>query len=142
VDNQAELTFWFDNDLDGTGSLWVEAGSNGFSGKGRAYFAKSQIEDFANALTAYPLKKESLPEIIGGFGDQENLLLKVYPINGKGDLAIQVKIATELWNEERLESQHFVQLEICTHYQTIADLSKELKDLINGRINKASLKNI
>jgi hypothetical protein len=68
--------------------------------------------------------------------------LKVYPVNGRGDLAIQVKLATEIWNEERLESQHSVQLEIRTHYQSIADLSNELKDLIKGRINKVSLKNI
>lgn len=81
MNNHAELTFWFDDDLDGTGQLSVEASAIGFSGIGRAYFSKSQIEDFANALTAYPLKKESLPEIIGGLGNQENLALKVYPIN-------------------------------------------------------------
>jgi hypothetical protein len=54
----------FGDDLDGTGQLTVEASANGFSGTGTAYFSKSLIEDFINALTAYPLKKENLPELM------------------------------------------------------------------------------
>lgn len=141
VENQAKLIVWFGDDGDGTGHLMVEASANGFSGRGDSYFSKSQIEDFAAALTAYPLKDESLPELIGGL-NQETLSIKVYPINGRGDLAMQVKLATKLWGEERLESQHSVQLEILTHYNSIEVFARELIDLINGKVEKASLKNI
>lgn len=142
MENQTKLTLWFDDDLDGTGELYVEAAANEFSGKGSAYFSKSQIENFANALTAYPLEKENLPEIIGGRGGQIHLFMKAYPINGRGDLAIQVKLATELWDGDRTDSQHTVQLEIPTHYQPLADFAKEIKDLLNGMIKQASLKSI
>ncbi len=149
MDNKEKLVIYFDADEDGTGELFVEAISNGFAGNSSAWFSKSELVEFANALAAYPLPNDNLPEIAGGFWkkdvdgglDQENLVIKVYPIDGKGTLAIQVKLATQHWSEQRPESQHIVRLEILTSYNALEFFGKELIALINGRVEKATLQN-
>jgi hypothetical protein len=52
---------------------------------------------------------------------------------------VQVRIATELWDEKRQESQHIVKLEILTTYEPINRFSKDLKALVLGRIKEAVL---
>lgn len=71
--------------------------------------------------------------------EQEHLTLKVYPIDCTGHLGVQVRIATELWNDTRSESQHKVELEIMTSYEPLAKFSRDLKSLVEGRIKEAVL---
>lgn len=149
MNNEQKLVLYFDDDNDGTGKLIAEASSNGFSGVGGAWFNNSDVLDFAKALSVYPLETSNLPKISGGFWkkdvkgelEQEHLAISVYPIDGKGNLGIRVKLATELWNEERPESQHVVKLEILTSYNALEKLSKEIVALLNKRVKKAVLQN-
>ena len=147
MNNQGKLILRFDDDSDGTSELLAEANSNGFAGKGGAYFSVSHLEDFADEIAAFPLPEKDFPEIAGGFGKQdapdelaqEHLAISVYPIDRNGHLGVQVRIATELWNDAREKSQHSVRLEILTTYEPIAKFSKELKALMRGRIKEAVL---
>jgi len=146
--NEEKLTLYFDADDDGTGELFAEASANGFSGVGSAWFNRSEILEFANALAAYPIPKDKLPKIVGGFWrsdakgelEQEHLAISVYPIGGVGNLGIQVRLATaENSSEMRPESLHLVKLEIETNYNALAMFSKQIIALINRRVEKAVL---
>ena len=72
-----------------------------------------------------------------GVLDQELLGISVYTIDRRGNLGIQVRIATEDW--ARLESQHVVKIEILTNYQPLVELSRKLLALLDGRIEAAIL---
>ena len=61
----------------------------------------------------------------------------MYTIDRRGNLGIQVRIATEDW--ARLESQHVVKIEILTNYQPLVELSRKLLALLDGRIEAAIL---
>ena len=61
----------------------------------------------------------------------------MYTIDRRGNLGIQVRIATEDW--ARLESQHGVKIEILTNYQPLVELSRKLLALLDGRIEAAIL---
>ena len=147
MNNQGKLTLRFDDDSDGTGKLLADASANGFAGKGGAYFSIPHIEEFADSLVAFPLPETNFPEIAGGFGKrdapnelaQEHLSIAVYPVDGRGHLGIQIRIATELWDGEREKSQHAVKLEFLTGYEAIAKFSKNLKALVVGQIEEAIL---
>jgi hypothetical protein len=150
VKNEEKLVLYFDADDDGTGELFAEASANGFSGFGSAWFNRSDILEFANALAAYPIPKDKPLKIAGGYwrGDvkgeleHEHLAISVYPIDFIGNLGIQVRLATaENSSDMRPESLHFVKLEIQTKYNAIAMFSKQIIALINGRIQKAILEN-
>jgi hypothetical protein len=65
--------------------------------------------------------------------------LRVYPIDVTGHLGVQIRIATEVWPETRPESQHFVQLELVTSYEPLAQFSSQLKALVDGAIEEAVL---
>lgn len=72
-------------------------------------FQIKSLQDFADAIAVFPIPEENPPKILGGFLkkdgggelEQEHLALKVYPIDHTGHLGIQIRIATELWNNER-----------------------------------------
>ncbi len=147
MDSQGRLVLRFDDDGDGTGKLLVQANSNGFCGKGSAWFSGATIQDFADAIAVFPIPEEKSPKIAGGFykkdgsGEfaQEHFALTVYPIDHRGHIGFQVRIATELWNEERPESQQEVKLEIITSYEPLAQFSRQLKALVEGRIKEVIL---
>ena len=148
--NEEKLVLYFDADDDGTGELFVEASANGFSGVSSAWFNRSEILEFANALAAYPISKDKFPKIAGGYWHsdvkdelkQEHLTISVYPIDSLGNLGIQVRLATaENSSEMRPESLHVVKLEIQTKYNALAMFSNQIIALINGRVEKAVLEN-
>lgn len=147
MESQGRLLLRFDADRDGTGKLLAQATSGGFSGEGGAWFSISELQDFAEAVGMFPIPEGNSPHIVGGFWkkdgggelEQEHLALKVYPVDRKGHLGVQVRIATELWNDARPESRHKVELEIVTSYEPLAIFSGDLKALVEGRLKEAIL---
>ena len=139
------LTLWFSDDGDGTGTLDVEAEVDGYSGRSHAYFNRDEVRRFAMTLSQYPLPQGYRCSLTGGFGEsrrgpaQEHVGIDAYPVNRRGYIGIQVRMATAVWSETRPESQRITQLEIVTTYEPLARFSKDLLALLNGTVSEATL---
>ena len=139
------LTLWFSDDGDGTGTLDVEAGTDGFSGRSHAYFNKDEISRFAVALSKYPLLRDHGCSLTSGFGEsrdrpaQEHVGIDAYPVNSRGYIGLQVRMATAVWTDTRPESQRIAQLEIVTTYEPLARFSKDLLAVLDGTLSEATL---
>jgi len=139
------LRLGFSDDGDGTGTIDVEAEVEGFSGRIHAYFNKDDVKRFAEELSQYPLPENKLCSITGGFGEsrsrpsQEHVGIDAYPVNRRGYIGIQVRLATPVWSETRPESQSIAQLEIVTTYKPLARFSRDLLALLSGALSEATL---
>lgn len=138
------LRLKFYDDSDGTGKLLADIETNGFAGRGGAWFGIAQVEDFADLIASFPLPADAKCSLAGGFWkdgklDQEHLAIDVYPVDRRGHIGVQVRIATELWKESRRESQMKVTAEVITSYQPLLEFSKNLKSLVQGSTKEALL---
>jgi hypothetical protein len=143
----AHLRLRFDSDDDGTGKLLAQVAAGAFAGEGGAWFSIQQIEQFADAIAAYPLTDKPRPELAGGFWErdgsgqlaQELLGISVYPIDHRGHIGVQVRIADALSPDIRREKLRRVQLEITTTYEPLRRFSRDLLALIRGNVTEALL---
>lgn len=131
------LTLEFQDDSDGTGKLIAAVEAGGFAGKGGAWFGISQVEEFADLIATFPLPSDKKCSLAGGFWknhelSQEHLGIDIYPLDRRGHIGVQVRIASELWEGSRPGSQMAVRVEIVTSYQPLIDFSRELKNLVGG----------
>jgi hypothetical protein len=140
------LKLKFSDDGDGTGKLLVEAQAGGYAGKSGAYFNADELRRFAAAVADFPLPGDGKLSIRGGyFGEkgakleQEHVGIDLYPIDQRGHIGVQVRMATELQNEARSESQKAAKVEIVTSYEPLARFSKQLLAVINGAASEAKL---
>jgi len=133
----------FQDDDDGTGELAVRAENRDFAGRGAAYFSIEQLEEFARSLLQFPLNEPKVG-IAGGYWsakrdatlDQELLGIDVYPISSRGQLGIQVRVATDQWEGDRPELHQSAKLELRTTYEGLKKLSKDLLELIEGKLRE------
>lgn len=140
------LKLEFQDDSDGTGKLIATVEAGGFAGRGGAWFGISQIEEFADSIAAFPLPWKKKCSLAGGFWkegqhqlDQEHLGIDVYPIDQRGHIGVQVRIASELWKGSRPESQMMAKVEVITSYQLLNDFSTQLKKLVRGSLEQVLL---
>jgi hypothetical protein len=133
------IRFQFESADDGTGRLIVTAAANGFAGVGAAYFNAAALNAFASELRAYPLV-EAGATISGGFFDgqgrgvpsHEHVGVTVYRLGNRGQLAVQVRLATEVRENDRPESRHAAQLEMLTTYDHVSRFAGDLLAVIRG----------
>lgn len=147
--SRSYLRLRFDDDGDGTGKLLARAEAGGFAGEGGAYFAISEIEEFAKAICTFPLpNKDKRLSIAGGFWskepngelDQEHLGITVFALDGqRGYIAIQVRIATEVWPGSPPKAKKTANIEVVTTYEPLARFSKDLMALMHGKTSEALL---
>jgi hypothetical protein len=140
------LKLEFRDDSDGTGKLIATVEAGGFAGRGGAWFGISQIEEFADLITVFPLPSSQKCSLAGGFWkerehklDQEHLGIDIYPIGRRGHIGVQVRIASELWKGSRPEAQMMAKVEVITFYQPLLDFSSQLKKLVRGSAKQALL---
>jgi hypothetical protein len=141
------LSLRFDNDSDGTGKLLASVRFRGFAGHGGAWFGVAELEKFANAMAGYPISSDKRTEIAGGFWkkdasgelQQEHLAIAVYRIGHRGQVGVQLRLAGELWDGDRPESQSTLQVEFLTTHQPLSDFSRQLLALIRGEAQVAIL---
>lgn len=131
---------------DGSGRLWVSASANGFAGTGETWYDTETLKEFAEALTRFPISDNDPPTLSGGFWfkdgkglEQEHVFLQIYQADGWGHLKVHVRLATEVWPPERIETQHRVQLEIRTTYQALLEFSQMLNAVFEGKADEAIL---
>jgi len=140
------LKLQFAADSDGTGELYAEAETRGFSGQSGAYFDIGEIIQFAKSISQYPLPERRLCSLASGFGSrtpgvlhQEHLSIEVYPIDNRGHIGVQVRMATPTWPEERLDSQRVAKLELQTTYEPIGKFGRDLLAVMEGNAEEAIL---
>jgi hypothetical protein len=141
------LKLRFSNDGDGTGKLSAEAEAEGFAGKSSAYFDINQIEDFAVAISEFPLPDRHRCSIASGFVsraapetlEQEHLGIQVYPVDRRGHIGVQVRMSTPIWNETRPDSQKVAKIELLTTYEPLGKFSTDLRAMIKGTAPEAML---
>jgi hypothetical protein len=141
------LSLRFEADSDGTGKLLASVRFRGFSGHGGAWLDVTALEEFANAVAVYPIPSHKRTAIAGGFWNkdvrgelqQEHLAIAVYGIGNRGQVAVQVRIASELWEGDRPDSQRTVKVELLTTHQRLGDFSRQLRSLIGGETETAIL---
>src|SRR5690242_512262 len=107
------LRLKFEDDGDGTGKLSADAAVEGYSSRSSAYFDLDQLKEFAKAIGEFPLPERTRCQIASGFGskeeqgklEQEHLGIDLYPVGRRGYIGIQVRAATQLWQDMRPDSQ-------------------------------------
>jgi hypothetical protein len=138
------LRLRFQDDGDWTGKLTAQAEVGGFSGRGSAWFSVSQIEEFADKISAFPLPVDKKHVLAGGsWGqgrlEQEHLAIEIYPVDGRGHIGTQVRVASELWGEARPQSQLAARIELITSYQPLLEFSRDLVGLVRGFVEEVIL---
>jgi hypothetical protein len=137
----------FLRDDDWIGELVADAASDGFSGRSSAWFHRQTIEEFAQALVRYPLANESPPTIAGGYGapdtsdrlEQEHLGITADPLGTRGQIGVQVRLATPLEQGSRPESQCCCRVEIRTTWEPLSRFSRQLLAVLDGSADEALL---
>lgn len=133
-------------DDDGTAELFARVEANGFSGYGSAWIHPDRLAKLGfNLAKAFPLK-DTL-EISGGYWsrsepttlEQEHLALAFYPVEGRGVVGCQVRLASPLGPEERAANRHSVQAELLTSYHELQQFAEALTELAAGKTNEAVL---
>jgi hypothetical protein len=139
------LRLGFIVDGDGTGTLYVEAEVDGYSGRSHAYFDIDEIKRFAEALSQYPLSEDKACSLTGGFGEsrgnpaQEHVGIDAYPVNRRGYIGIQVRMATAVWIDTPPESRRIAQLEIVTTYEPLAKFANDILAMLSGTLPQARI---
>lgn len=138
-----QLTLHLDDD--GSADLFATASANGFSGHGSAWLNIAEIRDFAVGIAEYPL--ENPVAIAGGcYSDshpgeltQIHVSIRVYLLDGRGQLGVRVTLADPFQPDDRAAAIHSVALEIRTVYNRMERFSRDLLSLLDGRATEAVL---
>lgn len=134
-------------DSDGTGKLKVAAATHGFSGVSAAWFDTENLKEFAKSISAYPLPEDDHPIIQGGFGSdirmsappQEHVRVEVGPVGGKGQVAVWVHLATEIWRDTRPGQFYEVRLKLLTTYERLRMFSSHFLRVLEGDLAEATI---
>jgi hypothetical protein len=123
--------------------LECEACYDGFAGRGMAWFAPAEIEQFCDALGAYPLA-EAGASLIGGYGEPSGarvvtLGLSVRPTNRLGALDLVASLAEGHVDNLPSLAMQSAQVRIPVTYEALRPLSRSLRALLAGRVPEATL---
>ncbi|WP_155520938.1 hypothetical protein [Ralstonia solanacearum] len=137
------LRIRLENDPDGSGELFVEFSSHGFSGRSKAWFDLAQLEKQVERFSDFPLSLDCLPCIRGGYWNedatqiqQEQVYLSAHPQGLTGNVVLEVRLATPLGNEMNPDLHCSASAELKATYQQLAEFAKNLGSLIHGEIDE------
>lgn len=141
------LRLSFHSDNDGTGELFAQVVSNGFSGVSSACFGESSLVEFAKILAAaFPLPIEAPLRIQGGFWskvgggvEQEHVGLAFYQANAIGRVGCRISLCTPSYEHSRPEEQSSLAVELLTTYERLGVFARALELLPSGGIDEAVL---
>lgn len=105
-------------------------------------FADAELTAFAQGLIAYPLSPP-FPHIVGGYGtrdDMEVLVgLEVAPVGPHGQVGVHVHLATHPFPRDLLQAKQEVHLVLLTTYERLAQFSRDMTDMLEGRWTEARI---
>lgn len=136
---QGFICLHIDRDDDGSGKLFLEFKSYGFSGNGSAYFDLASLAQKAKDFAAYPLPAEPVL-LAGGYFDkndfsklrQEHLHVSAYPIGPSGRIGLLVRVAEPSSDGRRDVLRRSASAEFVTDYEQLSLFSRELVELATG----------
>ena len=146
----AELRLRYEPDEDWCGELHAAVQSDGFAGKGRAWFNKSELENgFVGALRQHPLSAGEPPLIEGGYWDTDTKTLKqchlriaIRPYNSTGTLVVQVDLASRFGTSPDRDRHQSVTARMLTDYASLDAFASSLVRVLNGEREVAILAGI
>jgi hypothetical protein len=141
------LRLSLETDSDGTGELFAEVSSSGFSGHGSAWFNLQELAVFAKQLGTIPLPADNDLCLEGGYGNQEkpgaldqvHLSIRIYPIGTKGQIGARVQVADRVERLDRPESQNSAMVELKTSYAALERFAQDLDRLSRSSTSEAVL---
>lgn len=136
---------WQDRDADQTGWLEVEARFDGFAGTSAAWFWDEDLLRFANDLGTYPLGDQRFQLSGGDYSGPggsrvEHVGLTVHAIGVRGQVGVIVHLAvrdSHVMHEQVTFSE--VRVEVLTSYEALGRFASELRYLVGGELDEASL---
>ncbi len=140
----SHLKVHLDHDDDGTAGIIAEVKSNGFSGKGEAWFNLSEIKSFASQLEEFAKSLNNPPTIEGGYWNGEGelseilLSLRLYQI-ATHRIGMQVILADYPYTDCRAEEISRVSLELKPEAQATIEFAHQLARLANTENGEAIL---
>jgi hypothetical protein len=133
---------WAGDDGDGIGRLTIRASASGFAGIGSAWFNRERVLEFADEIGSYPLDPGTEPTIDGGYGSPDAMEvlvgLRVYPIGSAGQIGVRTDLASDVLGGDPAR-QCTVDLVLMTAYEALGRFSRELRYLVEGRVETARL---
>jgi hypothetical protein len=144
TDAEDELTArWDGDDGDGTGRLTIEARSSGFAGRGRAWFDRESVLEFASQLAMFPIPADGSVSLSGGHGTSsayiEHLGIGVVPLDVRGQVDVQLHLANEVWPGNPPEGSYETRMHVLTTYPNLGRFAAELRAVVNGTLPTAAL---
>jgi hypothetical protein len=142
-----ELTIWLEQpQSDQSVKLFVRFEAEGFSGQGDAWVALSQVREFANAISAFPLDSEIPQKLVGGYLDpsgksfaEEHVGIFVTPVGRTGEINILVRVAVPQDIDLLKEPKFSAAVSFRTDYEQLKALSARLRSLEPGIEERVSL---
>lgn len=140
---------WGGDDGDGIGRLAVSARSNGFAGRGLAWFDRQAVAEFARDLARFPLPATEPPTLSSGFGApgqfesneyDEFVGISVVPLGSLGQLDVRIHLA----DDERSghfcpEGRYETRMHLLTTYERLGTFAQDLQALVEGKLEVAVL---
>lgn len=144
---RAQLRLLFSSDDDGTGELTAQVQADGFAAVGAAYFGVDELVTFADSLAGFPLPKDRLPKLAGGFWksgsqgvlEQELLAIEVVGVDVHGHITIQVRAAKPNWNTSPRTLRRSATIDVVTTYEPLRRFAVEFGALVRGVASEAML---
>lgn len=145
LDDRDGLVARFESDNDGSGQMTVTARLGDFSGASVAWFDPARIIEWARTLRTYPIPGGQVLTLASGFGrapenlDQEHVRIDVRAVGHRGQLGVNVHLATPVWPHDPPHSVSEVRLEIPTSYESLRRFAGELETVVQAGDGEARL---
>jgi hypothetical protein len=139
--NFLRLTYAPEDEWHGEVTAYIQC--NGFTGRGSAWFGRSQIDDFLAQLEPCPISDSDAPVLSGGYFNRDGSLaeeligIRIRPHNSTGTLRVSVHLADQVEHEGEKQQLNAVLL---TTYAEVAVFKSALAAHLAGTTGEAELR--
>lgn len=142
-----DLTLWIERvDSNDAVELYVRFKSIAFSGQSSAWVKPSQLVQFSDAMSVYPLSAANIPMLIGGYWNRagtalvdEHIHISLEPAGRLGALNMLVKVAVPQEGPPSTKVKYAASANFLAEYEKIREFANCLRSLAEGRESSASL---
>lgn len=142
--NVLRLTYRPDDEWHGELFGCVE--SEGFKGKGSAWFGIGQLREFCALAGNFPISESDGPSLAGGFFDdgdhtlkQCHLAVRLSPHDPLGSIRVTVTLATPAWDSGDADLQRRVKTRFLVSYMDVERFRTSFEAMLDGQVEEAVL---